>query len=75
MLVGRWSAVRCCVCSVCGGQVVVERCGAVGGFWWSAVCRRCGRSAAAEPGGGWVVVFAGEQINKSEGGNDNGINY
>jgi len=60
---GRWSAVRRCVCSACGGVVVVERCSSPSGFWWSAVCSRCGRSASAEPGRGWVVGFPGEPVN------------
>ena len=59
MVFGRWSAVRRCVCSVCAGVVVVERCRGPVGFSWSAVCRGCGRSASAEAGQGWVVVFAG----------------
>ena len=62
MVFGRWSAVRRCVCSVCGGVVVVERCSSPSGFWWSAVCSRCGRSASAEPGRGWVVGFQGEPL-------------
>jgi hypothetical protein len=63
---GRWSAVRRCVCSACGGVVVVERCSGPSGFWWSAVCRRCGRSASAEPGVGWRLVFAGEALNEKK---------
>lgn len=66
MSVGRWSAVRRCVCFVCGGPVVVERCVGVSGVWWSAVCRRCGRSASAEPGVGWRLVFAGEALNEKK---------